>query len=75
MKATNRSLTKFIIFSFAVLIIYSITASVIFIVTGQEMSTLTTCFFSTFGGEVLACAIIKIFKLKGDRRDGEINEP
>lgn len=75
MRATNRSLTKFIIFSFAVLIVYTIAASIIFIFTGQEMSTLTTCFFSTFGGEVLACAIIKIFKLKGDRNHAEIDEP
>jgi len=75
MRATNRSLTKFIIFSFAVLIIYTVTTSIIFVVTGQEMATLTTCFFSTFGGEVLACAIIKIFKLRGGSRDGETNEP
>ena len=61
---TNRSLTKFVIFSFIILIIYSIAASIIFCITGQEMATLTTCFFSTFGGEVLACAIIKIFKLR-----------
>lgn len=61
---TNRSLTKFVIFSFVILITYSIAASVIFCITGQEMVTLTTCFFSTFGGEVLACAIIKIFKLR-----------
>ena len=71
MKVTNRSLTKFIIFSFAVLIIYSITAIIVFGITGQEMPTLTTCFFSTFGGEILTCAIIKIFKLKGEKKSGD----
>lgn len=71
MKSTSRSLTKFIIFSFAVLILYTIAAAVIFCVTGEEMATLTTCFFSTFGGEVLACAIIKIFKLKGEKKSGD----
>jgi preprotein translocase subunit SecY len=65
-----RSLTKFIVFSFVILIIYTIAASIIFCKTGAEMTTLTTCFFSTFGGEVLACAVIKIFKLK-EKKDGE----
>lgn len=73
MKATKRSLTRFVIFSFVVLIIYSISSCVIFCITGQEMSTLTTCFFSTFGGEVLACAIIKIFKIR-EQKDGEFND-
>lgn len=67
----HKSLTKFVVFSFVILIIYTIAASIIFCFTGTEMTTLTTCFFSTFGGEVLACAIIKIFKLKGEKKDGE----
>ena len=61
-----KSLTKFVIFSFASLIIYTIVAQLLAIKTGGvEMSTLTTCFFGAFGGEVLMCALIKIFKLKG----------
>lgn len=63
-----RSLTKFVVFSFAALIIYTIISQIIAVKTGTELSTLTTCFFSAFGGEVLACALIKIFKLKrGDQ--------
>lgn len=33
--------------------------------TGITHDTLTTCFFAVFGGEVVSCALIKIFKLKG----------
>lgn len=66
-----KSLTKFVIFSFAALILYTIISQVIALRTGgAELSTLTTCFFAAFGGEVLMCALIKIFKLKG----GEKNE-
>ncbi len=62
-----KSLTKFVIFSFAALISYTIISQLVAIKTGIELSTLTTCFFAAFGGEVLSCALIKIFKLKGER--------
>lgn len=65
-----KSLTKFVMFSFACLIIYTIVSQVIAWKTGTELSTLTTCFFGAFGGEVLMCALIKIFKLKGDGENG-----
>ena len=66
-----KSLTKFVIFSFAALIVYTIISQVIAIRTGgAELSTLTTCFFGAFGGEVLMCALIKIFKLKGGNDNG-----
>ena len=57
-------------FSFACLIIYTIVSQVIAYRTGMELSTLTTCFFGAFGGEVLMCALIKIFKLK-EKKDME----
>lgn len=62
-----KSLTKFVIFSFTSLVLYTIISQLIFIKTFIEMQTLTTCFFAAFGGEVLACALIKIFKLKDNR--------
>ena len=55
-----RSLTKFVIFSFAIILIYS----TIELITPTSHDTLTTCVYACFGGEVLACALIKIFKLK-----------
>ncbi len=63
------SLSKYVIFSITVLIIYTIISQVIFVNTGMEYSTLTTCFYGAFGGEILMCALIKIFKLKGDNTD------
>lgn len=66
-----KSLSKFVVFSFACLIAYTIISQVIAFRTGTELSTLTTCFFGAFGGEVLMCALIKIFKLKGGERDGD----
>lgn len=64
MKET-RSLTYYVVFSIAVLIIYTITEQILTITTGMSRDTLTTCIFSVFGGEILSCALIKIFKLKG----------
>ena len=64
----RRSLTKYVVFSLTVLITYTIVSQLIAIKTGMELSTLTTCVFSAFGGEILTCALIKIFKLKkGDQ--------
>lgn len=66
-----KSLTKYVVFSIVAIILFTIVSQVIFCVTGAEYSTLTTCFFACMGGEVLSCALIKIFKLKeGDNNDG-----
>lgn len=71
-----KSLSKFIVFSFACLIAYTVTSQVIAFRTGIELDTLTTCFFGAFGGEVLMCALIKIFKLKeGDKDGNSIDAP
>lgn len=59
-----KSLTLYVIFSIAVLIIYTIVEQIISSTTGMTHDTLTTCMFSCFGGEILCCALIKIFKLK-----------
>ena len=72
-----RDLTKFIIFSFAMTILYTVIAIVFQAVTGETLSdTLTTCYFSLWGGEVLSCALIKVFKLKkeGNTYEGETFE-
>lgn len=58
------SLTLYVVFSIGALIVYTITEQVISTVTGISHDTLTTCFYAAFGGEILACALIKIFKLK-----------
>lgn len=57
------SLTIYVVFSIAVLIIYTIVEQIISTVSGIGHDTLTTCIFAAFGGEILSCALIKIFKL------------
>ena len=65
------SLTKYVIFSIALLIVYMIVEFIFATITGQSHDTLTTCVFACFGGEILSCALIKIFKLKeGGNADG-----
>ena len=63
------ALTYYVVFSFAVLLVYTVVEQVISTVTGISHDTLTTCFYGCFGGEILACALIKIFKLKEERKD------
>ena len=70
-----KGLDKYVIFCFVSIIIYTIAQTVVTIKTGVESSTLTTCFFSVFGGEVLICALIKRFKLKTESKESEENEP
>ena len=59
-----KSLTLYVVFSISVLIIYTIVEQILSVNTQMTHDTLTTCIFSAFGGEILACALIKIFKLR-----------
>lgn len=59
-----KSLTKYVIFSIAMLIVFTICMVVLFCIYQTIPETLVTCFFACFGGEVLTCGLIKIFKLK-----------
>lgn len=58
------ALDKYCIFSFTVLISYTITEQIISSITGTTNDTLTTCLFSAFGGELLLLAMIKRLKIK-----------
>lgn len=64
-------LDKYVVFSLSVLIIFTIAAIMVQILTEQELSgVLITCFFSCFGGELLMLAMIKRLKLKkGDKNE------
>lgn len=58
------ALDKYVIFSFTVLIIFTIVEIIVGAITQVEQTTLITCFFATFGGELLLLAMIKRLKLK-----------
>ena len=57
-------LDKYIIFSFVVMLVYTISELVLSTITGVSHDTLTTCIFAAFGGELLMCAMIKRLKLR-----------
>lgn len=66
-----RSLTKYVVFSIGVLLIYTVAEFIeASSVNGVSHDTLTTCIYACFGGEILSCALIKIFKLKEENNDG-----
>ena len=58
------SLDKYVIFSIFIVLVFTVAEFVTSTITGVEHSTLCAMFFGCFGGEVLSCALIKIFKLK-----------
>lgn len=66
---TYHSLTLYVVFSILVLIVYTIVEQIISTKFGISHDTLTTCFYAAFGGEVMMCGLIKIFKLKGENAD------
>ena len=68
-KRKIHSLTLYVIFSITVLIIYTIVELLLSTLTSISHDTLTTCVYAAFGGEILACALIKIFKLREENKD------
>ena len=68
-------LDKYIIFSFTVLIVYSLAEFICSSITSIAHDTLTVALYGAFGGELLLCAVIKKYKLKRGDTYGEIEEP
>ena len=73
-KNVPNALTLYVIFSILVILIYTIVEMFISTQSGISHDTLTTCFYSVFGGEILCCALIKIFKLKSKDSGDEETE-
>lgn len=59
-------LKYFVVFSIAMVIIYTIVCTILTATTTQDYSTLYVPFLGVFGGEVLSCALIKVFQIKND---------
>ena len=64
------NLDRYVVFSIGTLLIYTCVALWASF-KGVTNDTLTTCVYGFFGGEIVTCALIKIFKLKGDKSDEE----
>lgn len=64
----------FLTLTIFLLVVYTIIEQILTCVTGFERSTLTTCFYSAFGGEILGCVVIKVFNIKHETVTNELPE-
>lgn len=65
------SLTIYVVFSIAFVIFYSAVEFIISTLTGISHDTLTTCVYAFFAGEVVTAGLIKIFKPKEKKNEGD----
>ena len=63
------ALDVYVTFSILSLIVYTIISQYIAVNHEKVLDTLTTCFFGFFGGEIVTCGLIKIFKLKDTKKE------
>ena len=68
-----KALDVYVTFSIIVLIIYTVVSQYLAVNYGIILDTLTTCVFGFFGGEVVTCGLIKIFKLRENKNSENIN--
>ena len=61
---TIKDLTKYVIFSIGVVLVYTIAEFIVSTITGIHHDTLTMSVYGFFGGELVLLAMIKIYKLK-----------
>jgi hypothetical protein len=74
-KKKLNSLDKYVIFSISALIIFTIVTQIMELKMVMVSDTLITCFFGFFGGEIVTCALIKIFKLRSNDTKPEDVKP
>lgn len=65
---TTRSLTRYVVFSISTLVIYTIIALIFLWLEKPLDAELTTGVFGFFGGEIVVCGLIKLFKIKTEGR-------
>ena len=61
---TIKDLTKYVLFSIGVVLIYTLAEFITSTITGIHHEVLTGCVYAFFGGELVITAVIKIFKLR-----------
>lgn len=69
MKKKIAKLTKFIVFSIAVVIVYTIAEFICTLKLGISHDTLTTCVYAFFGTELASATLIKIFNIRKENND------
>lgn len=69
------SLSKYMVFSIGFVVLYTIAEFIVSTKYKVSHDVLTGCVYGFFGGEVVTCGLIKIFKLKEDKdEDTNIRE-
>ena len=66
------ALDKYVIFSIAVTVIYTVVEFIISTKTMISHDTLTTCVYAFFAGEVVTAGLIKIFKIKDENKEDAV---
>ena len=66
-----KALDVYVTFSILSLVVYTIISQLLAIYYSVILDTLTTCFFGFFGGEIVTCGLIKIFKLRDKEKNSE----
>lgn len=61
---TIKDLTKYVIFSIGVVLLYTIAEFIVSTITGIQHDILSGCVYGFFGGELVLTSLIKIFKLR-----------
>ena len=61
---TIKDLTKYVVFSIAFVILYTLAEFIVSTATGIHHEVLTGCVYGFFAGEIVLCGMIKIFKLR-----------
>ena len=61
---TIKDLTKYVIFSIGVVLVYTIAEFIVSTITGIQHDILSGCVYGFFGGELVLTSMIKIFKLR-----------
>lgn len=67
-------LTKFLLASIGIILIYSVLEFFYSIKTGISHDTLTTCIFAFFGTELASCTLVKIFNIIKEKGEGNNND-
>lgn len=66
----SSKLKYFVIFSIAMVVAYTAVCTTLTALTDKDFSSLYLGFLGVFGGEVMSCSLIKIFKLKEKDNNG-----
>lgn len=64
---TTKSLTRYVVFSISMMIIYTIVAMIFIWFEKSLDAEVSTGVYGFFGGEIVLCCLIKLLKLKGEK--------